>query len=109
MYGAHDVRVETVPDPGSSSSTDAVVRVTRACILALTNPGALAAVSVTTEDGFRARTRIEPPTLYLAALADTVAATNGKIALAYPHAPIVRAYYYTMKGITAFVDRAYAS
>src|SRR5690348_16563951 len=32
MYGAHDVRVETVPDPGIVEPTDALVRVTRACI-----------------------------------------------------------------------------
>src|SRR4051812_24586567 len=32
MYGAHDVRVETVPDARIVDSTDAVVRVTRACI-----------------------------------------------------------------------------
>jgi threonine dehydrogenase-like Zn-dependent dehydrogenase len=32
MYGAHDVRVETVPDAGIVESTDALVRVTRACI-----------------------------------------------------------------------------
>jgi len=32
MYGAHDVRVETVPDATLVDSTDAVVRVTRACI-----------------------------------------------------------------------------
>ena len=59
--------------------------------LALSNPGALAligpaGISVTTDDGFRARAAIEPPALYLAALADTVAATHGKVALAYPPA-----------------------
>jgi threonine dehydrogenase-like Zn-dependent dehydrogenase len=32
MYGAHDVRVETVPDPQLVDPTDALVRVTRACI-----------------------------------------------------------------------------
>ncbi|PPL20243.1 zinc-binding dehydrogenase [Microterricola pindariensis] len=32
MYGAGDVRVETVPDPVIRESTDAIVRVTRACI-----------------------------------------------------------------------------
>ena len=32
MYGAGDVRVETVPDPGLVDPTDAVVRVTRAAI-----------------------------------------------------------------------------
>jgi threonine dehydrogenase-like Zn-dependent dehydrogenase len=32
MYGAHDVRVETVPDARIVASTDALVRVTRACI-----------------------------------------------------------------------------
>src|SRR6186713_2276067 len=32
MYGAHDVRVETVPDARLVAPTDAVVRVTRACI-----------------------------------------------------------------------------
>ena len=32
MYGAHDVRVETVPDPELIEPTDALVRVTRACI-----------------------------------------------------------------------------
>jgi len=32
MYGASDVRVETVPDPVISESTDAIVRVTSACI-----------------------------------------------------------------------------
>jgi len=32
MYGAGDVRVETVPDPGLVEATDAVVRVTRAAI-----------------------------------------------------------------------------
>src|SRR4030095_6798850 len=32
MYGAHDVRVETVQDARIVESTDAVVRVTRACI-----------------------------------------------------------------------------
>ena len=32
MYGAHDVRVETVPDAGILKPTDALVRVTRACI-----------------------------------------------------------------------------
>ncbi|MWV58647.1 alcohol dehydrogenase catalytic domain-containing protein [Rathayibacter sp. VKM Ac-2754] len=32
MYGAGDVRVETVPDPIIQQPTDAIVRVTRACI-----------------------------------------------------------------------------
>jgi threonine dehydrogenase-like Zn-dependent dehydrogenase len=32
MYGAHDVRVETVPDARVIEATDALVRVTRACI-----------------------------------------------------------------------------
>ena len=32
MYGAHDVRVETVPDARLVERTDALVRVTRACI-----------------------------------------------------------------------------
>ena len=32
MYGAGDVRVETVPDPGLVEPTDALVRVTRAAI-----------------------------------------------------------------------------
>ena len=32
MYGAHDVRVETVPDAWLVEPTDALVRVTRACI-----------------------------------------------------------------------------
>jgi threonine dehydrogenase-like Zn-dependent dehydrogenase len=32
MYGAGDVRIETVPDPGIVEPTDAVIRVTRACI-----------------------------------------------------------------------------
>jgi threonine dehydrogenase-like Zn-dependent dehydrogenase len=32
MYGAHDVRVETVPDAVLVEPTDALVRVTRACI-----------------------------------------------------------------------------
>ena len=32
MYGAHDVRVETVPDDRLVEPTDALVRVTRACI-----------------------------------------------------------------------------
>ncbi|OZF25719.1 IMP dehydrogenase [Rhodococcus sp. 14-2496-1d] len=32
MYGAGDVRVETVPDPTLQSSTDALVRVVRACV-----------------------------------------------------------------------------
>src|SRR6478736_5739175 len=32
MYGAHDVRVESVPDAKIIEPTDAVVRVTRACI-----------------------------------------------------------------------------
>ena len=32
MYGVHDVRVETVPDAGIVEATDALVRVTRACI-----------------------------------------------------------------------------
>ena len=32
MYGAGDVRVETVPDPRLVEATDALVRVTRAAI-----------------------------------------------------------------------------
>src|SRR4029453_2229566 len=32
MYAAHDVRVETVPDARLVEPTDALVRVTRACI-----------------------------------------------------------------------------
>ena len=32
MYGVHDVRVETVPDAKIAERTDALVRVTRACI-----------------------------------------------------------------------------
>ena len=32
MYGAGDVRVETIPDPVLVESTDAIVRVTLACI-----------------------------------------------------------------------------
>ncbi len=32
MYGVHDVRVETVPDARIAAPTDALVRVTRACI-----------------------------------------------------------------------------
>ncbi|WP_229052339.1 alcohol dehydrogenase catalytic domain-containing protein [Aeromicrobium sp. Leaf350] len=32
MYGAGDVRVETVPDPTLQNPTDAIVRVTRSCI-----------------------------------------------------------------------------
>jgi len=32
MYKAHDVRIENVPDPAISEPTDAVIRVTRACI-----------------------------------------------------------------------------
>jgi threonine dehydrogenase-like Zn-dependent dehydrogenase len=32
MYGAYDVRVQTVPDAGLVEPTDALVRVTRACI-----------------------------------------------------------------------------
>jgi threonine dehydrogenase-like Zn-dependent dehydrogenase len=32
MYGAGDVRVETVPDPTIHQPTDALVRITRACI-----------------------------------------------------------------------------
>jgi hypothetical protein len=32
MYGAHNERVETVPDAGLVEPTDALVRVTRACI-----------------------------------------------------------------------------
>ena len=32
MYGAHDVRVDTVPDASIVEPTDALVRVTRACI-----------------------------------------------------------------------------
>src|SRR5437016_5529305 len=32
MYGAGDVRIENVPDPQIVESTDAVIRVTRACV-----------------------------------------------------------------------------
>jgi hypothetical protein len=32
MYGAHDVRVENVPDPSIVEPTDAIIRVVRACI-----------------------------------------------------------------------------
>jgi threonine dehydrogenase-like Zn-dependent dehydrogenase len=32
MYGAGDVRVETVPDPVITEPTDAIVRVVRACV-----------------------------------------------------------------------------
>src|SRR6476646_8422687 len=32
MYGAGDVRIETVPDARIAEPTDAIVRVTRACI-----------------------------------------------------------------------------
>src|SRR5688500_12234007 len=32
MHGAGDVRVETVPDAGLREPTDALIRVTRACI-----------------------------------------------------------------------------
>lgn len=32
MYGAGDVRVETVPDPVLQQPTDAIVRVVRACV-----------------------------------------------------------------------------
>src|SRR5437899_11437798 len=32
MYGAGDVRIEHVPDPQIIESTDAVIRVTRACV-----------------------------------------------------------------------------
>src|SRR5258705_3050737 len=32
MYGAGDVRIENVPDPAVKEPTDAVIRVTRACI-----------------------------------------------------------------------------
>ena len=32
MYGAGDVRVESVPDPSILEPTDAIVRVVRACI-----------------------------------------------------------------------------
>jgi hypothetical protein len=32
MHGARDVRIETVPDEKSIEQTDAVLRVTRACI-----------------------------------------------------------------------------
>lgn len=32
MYGAGDVRVENVPDPRIVQPTDAIVRVTHACI-----------------------------------------------------------------------------
>ena len=32
MYGAGDVRIETVPDAGISQPTDALVAVSRACI-----------------------------------------------------------------------------
>jgi hypothetical protein len=32
MYKAHDVRIENVPDPAIVEPTDAIIRVTRACI-----------------------------------------------------------------------------
>jgi threonine dehydrogenase-like Zn-dependent dehydrogenase len=32
MYGAGDVRVENVPDPDLTEATDAVIRVSRACV-----------------------------------------------------------------------------
>ena len=32
MYGAGDVRVETVPDPTIKNPTDAIVRTVRSCI-----------------------------------------------------------------------------
>ncbi|MEU0487285.1 alcohol dehydrogenase catalytic domain-containing protein, partial [Streptosporangium sp. NPDC006013] len=32
MYGAGDVRIETVPDPALQEPTDALVRVVRACV-----------------------------------------------------------------------------
>jgi threonine dehydrogenase-like Zn-dependent dehydrogenase len=32
MYGADDVRMETLPDPVPQGPTDAVVRVVRACV-----------------------------------------------------------------------------
>jgi threonine dehydrogenase-like Zn-dependent dehydrogenase len=32
MFGAHDVRIQNVPDATIVSPTDALVRVTRACI-----------------------------------------------------------------------------
>ena len=32
MYAAGDVRIENVPDPTIEETTDAVIRVTRACI-----------------------------------------------------------------------------
>ena len=32
MYGAGDVRIEEVPDPSIVEPTDAILRVTRACI-----------------------------------------------------------------------------
>ena len=32
MYGAGDVQIENVPDPPIIESTDAVIRVTRACV-----------------------------------------------------------------------------
>ena len=32
MYGAGDVRIENVPDPRIEEPTDAIIRVTRACI-----------------------------------------------------------------------------
>jgi len=32
MYGAGDVRIEDVPDPSIIDPTDAILRVTRACI-----------------------------------------------------------------------------
>ena len=32
MYAAGDVRIENVPDPAIQEPTDAVIRVTRACI-----------------------------------------------------------------------------
>ena len=32
MYGAGDIRIETIPDAGLREPTDALIRVTRACI-----------------------------------------------------------------------------
>ena len=32
MYGAGDVRIETVPDPSILEPTDAIIHVARACI-----------------------------------------------------------------------------
>src|SRR5439155_510072 len=44
MYGAGDVRIETVPDAGLVEATDAVVRVTRAALCGRVGPGKSVAV-----------------------------------------------------------------